>query len=125
MAFLPAPETARILSASLPPRTAVSTTGAVVKARIAALQTQGRTEALSTFKDGVQGFAVPRFNAQSHPVGAVAVAAAMPQMNAPLRATITTQLTRAGAEINALWGGSVPPTLETQLRALRQAGGRS
>jgi DNA-binding IclR family transcriptional regulator len=123
LAFLPVAERARILSTPTPPRTSVSVTASLMESRITQMQAQGWTEALSTFEEDVQGFAVPLFNAQSAPIGALAVAAAMPRMTPALRHVVITELTRAGVEINALWGGLVPPALETLWRAQRPAGG--
>lgn len=120
LAFMPPADVTRILSAPLPPRTSVAATADMVRAKIAHTQTHGWAEAHSTFEEDVQGFAVPLFNAQSQPIGALAVAAAMPRITPALRATIITELTRAGAEINTLWGAQTPPALETLWRTAPQ-----
>jgi DNA-binding IclR family transcriptional regulator len=116
MAFLPPADTTRILAGPLPPRTAIAATETLVQSRITHMQTHGWTEALSTFEDDVQGFSVPLFNASAAPIGALAVAAAMPRMTPTLRTTIITELTRAGIEINRLWGGLIPPALDALWR---------
>lgn len=116
MAYLPPADTARILATPLPARTATPVTETLVQSRITQMQTLGWTEALSTFEDDVQGFAIPLFSPQSTPIGALAVAAAMPRMTPGLRSTIITELTLAGAQINRLWGGTVPPALDALWR---------
>ncbi len=118
MAFLPDDEVQRIFAGPMPARVnAVGATPDEVRTRIAAVQARGWAETLSTFEQDVQGLAVPLFSAASACIGAVAVAAAAPRMTQPLHARIVAELTRAGAEINALWGGEVPPALETLWRS--------
>jgi DNA-binding IclR family transcriptional regulator len=118
LACLPEEEVARILAGPMPLRVAgAGATPDDLRARIAAVRARGWAETLSTFEQDVQGLAVPLFNAQSACIGAVAVAAAAPRMTPALHARIVTELVRAGAEINALWGGVVPPALETLWRS--------
>jgi DNA-binding IclR family transcriptional regulator len=112
LAFMPETEVAAILSGPLPPRTSRTTTAQTVRSNMAQVLRTGWAEALATFEDDVQGFAVPLFNAQGAPIGALAIAAAMPRMTPALQATITAGLARAGLEINMLWGGHIPPALE-------------
>jgi DNA-binding IclR family transcriptional regulator len=116
MAYLPEADAAQILATPPAPRTSVTPTESLVQSRITHMRSHGWTEALSTFEDDVQGFAVPLFTPQSTPIGALAVAAAMPRMTANLRETIITELTRAGLEINRLWGGLIPPALDALWR---------
>ena len=114
LAYLPGDHAERILQGPMPARIAGGQASADdLRARIAAVQARGWAETLSTFEQDVQGLAVPLFNAQSACIGAVAVAAAAPRMTHRLHACIVAELTRAGAEINALWGGEVPPALAT------------
>jgi DNA-binding IclR family transcriptional regulator len=65
-------------------------------------------ETLSTFEKDVHSLAVPLFDASGACVGALAVAAAAPRITPALHATITGELTLAGAEITHLWGGQPP-----------------
>ena len=114
LAFLPAQEVGRVLAGPMPARvTGGGATPDEVRARIAAVQARGWAETLSTFEQDVQGLAVPLFNGQGACIGALGVAAAAPRMTPDLHARIVTELTRAGAAINALWGGQVPPALAT------------
>ena len=84
--------------------------------RIAAARARGWAETHSTFERDVQGLAVPLFNAQATCIGALAVAAAAPRMTPGLHDRIVLALIHAGAEITALWGGQVPPAVETLWR---------
>ncbi|MGQ0564507.1 MAG: IclR family transcriptional regulator [Gemmobacter sp.] len=114
LAHLPPEVAARILEGPLPPRVAGDgTTRDDLRERIAVVQVRGWAETLSTFEKDVQGLAVPLFDAQGTCIGAVAVAAAAPRMTPDLHARVVSELTRAGTRINALWGGQVPPALET------------
>jgi DNA-binding IclR family transcriptional regulator len=103
LAFLPEAEAARLLAAFPDP--------AAVRDRMDQCRRLGWAETLSTFEKDVQGTAVPLFDATGACIGALAVAAAAPRMTPALHATITAELTRAGAEITALWGGQVPDPL--------------
>lgn len=101
LAFHPDPE----------PRIAAATDPAALRDRIARARAQGWAETISTFEKDVQGLAVPLFDPTGSCIGALAVAAAAPRMTPDLHASITRDLTRAGAEITALWGGQVPEPL--------------
>jgi DNA-binding IclR family transcriptional regulator len=103
LAFLPEAEAPRLLGAG--------PSADLVRARMHQCRTQGWTETLSTFEKDVQGIAVPLFDATGACSGALAVAAAAPRMTPDLHAVILTELTRAGAEITALWGGRPPQAL--------------
>jgi DNA-binding IclR family transcriptional regulator len=118
LAYLPEAKAQGILANPLPPRTSHGVTEALVLSRMSQMKFQGWTEALSTFEEDVQGFAVPLFDGQTNPIGALAVAAAMPRMTIELRETIIRELVRAGMEINRLWGGQVPHLLETRWQNL-------
>lgn len=109
LAFLPDADAARILAACPDPD--------AVLPRIAACRSRGWAETLSTFEKDVQGTAVPLFDATGACTGALAVAAAAPRMTPALHATIIAELTRAGAEITALWGGRPPEPLAALWRA--------
>ncbi len=113
LAFLPEAEAARILAALPDP--------AAVQARIDKCRARGWAETLSTFEQDVQGLSVPLFDATGACIGALATAAAAPRMTPALHATITAELTRAGAEITMLWGGRLPETLATLWRAAAAA----
>jgi DNA-binding IclR family transcriptional regulator len=80
-----------------------------LKARLATARTKGYAETVSTFEKDVHSLAVPLYDATGTCSGALAVAAAAPRMTPALHATITRELTLAGAEITRLWGGQ-PPT---------------
>ena len=118
LACLPEAEVARILSGPIPSRLpAAATDAAGIRARMALVYLRGWAETVSTFEQDVQGMAVPLFNAGGTCIGALAVAAAAPRMTPDLHSRIVAELTRAGAEITALWGGQVPPALETLWRS--------
>lgn len=108
LANLPEAEANRILSAQ--PSTEA------LQARMEDCRERGWAETLSTFEKDVQGTAVPLFDGNAACIGALAVAAAAPRMTPELHRTITTELTRAGAEITALWGGTLPLPLATLWR---------
>ncbi len=108
LAFLPEAEAARLLAACPDPE--------AVRLRVAACRGRGWAETLSTFEKDVQGIAVPLFDAAGTCTGALAVAAAAPRMTPALHAQITAGLTRAGAEITALWGGQPPESLASLWR---------
>lgn len=74
---------------------------------------EGMTESTSAYEADVHSFAVPLFDATNTCTGALAVAAPDARVTPALAALIRTELTRAGAEITALWGGSLPPELVT------------
>jgi DNA-binding IclR family transcriptional regulator len=79
-----------------------------LKARMATTRAKGYAETVSTFEKDVHSLAVPLFDASGQCTGALAVAAAAPRMTPVLHATITRELTLAGAEITHLWGGQPP-----------------
>ena len=79
-----------------------------LRARIASTREAGYSETHSTFEKDVHSFAVPLFDATGTCTGALAVAAAAPRMTPALHATITRELTLAGAEITQLRGGQPP-----------------
>lgn len=79
-----------------------------LQTRIATARAKGYAETLSTFEKDVHSLAVPLFDATGTCSGALAVAAAAPRMTPDLHATITRELTLAGAEITHLWGGQPP-----------------
>jgi DNA-binding IclR family transcriptional regulator len=103
LAFLPDAECARLVAACPDPD--------AVLTRIDNCRRRGWAETVSTFEKDVQGIAVPLFDARGTCAGALAVAAAAPRMTPALHDTITAELTRAGAEITSLWGGTLPPAL--------------
>jgi DNA-binding IclR family transcriptional regulator len=76
--------------------------------RIETTRRNGFAETLSTFEKDVHSLAVPLYDATGSCTGALAVAAAAPRMTPALHATITRELTAAGAEITQLWGGQPP-----------------
>lgn len=98
LAFAADPET---LIASAPDPDAL-------RARVAATKSNGYAETVSTFEKDVHSLAVPLYDASGLCTGALAVAAAAPRMTPALHATITRELTLAGAEITHLWGGQPP-----------------
>jgi DNA-binding IclR family transcriptional regulator len=100
LAFGPESETA--ITASPDPET--------LRARVGTARARGYAETLSTFEKDVHSLAVPLFDATGTCTGALAVAAAAPRMTPELHATITRELTAAGAEITQLWGGQPPTT---------------
>lgn len=79
-----------------------------LRARIEVARTKGYAETVSTFEKDVHSLAVPLYDATGTCTGALAVAAAAPRMTPALHATITRELTLAGAEITTLWGGQPP-----------------
>ncbi len=83
----------------------------ILRRRMAECREQGWAETVSTFEKDVHGLAVPLFDATGACTGSLAVAAAAPRMTPELHKTITLELTRAGAEITGLWGGTVPDSL--------------
>ena len=109
LAFLPPEKADGIYALSPAPQ--------ILRNRVAEGLRRGWAETLSTFEQDVQGFAVPLFDATATCIGSLAVAAAAPRMTPDLHATITAELTRAGAEITALWGGQLPDTLEKLWRS--------
>ncbi|MFM7443470.1 MAG: IclR family transcriptional regulator C-terminal domain-containing protein [Tabrizicola sp.] len=88
-----------------------------LRGRMRDCRERGWAETVSTFEKDVQGTAVPLFDSSATCIGALAVAAAAPRMTPALHATIVTELTRAGAEITALWGGLLPQSLATLWRS--------
>lgn len=90
-----------------------------LRARIAECRDKGWAETVSTFEKDVHSLAVPLFDASGICIGALAIAAAAPRMTPDLHATITGELTRAGAEITGLWGGQIPDLNRPPLAALK------
>ncbi len=101
LAFHPDPE--QLIAAAPEP--------AALRDRINDARARGVAETVSTFEKDVHSLAVPVFDAGGACIGALAVAAAVPRMTPDLHATITRDLTAAGAEITGLWGGQVPESL--------------
>lgn len=117
LAFLPDAQAEAILSAPLAQLTqATLTDPAALSARMAAVRSAGHAETASTFESDVHGTAVPLFDAHGACIGSLAIAAPAPRMTDELQASIRAELRRAGAEITALWGGTLPPALETLWR---------
>lgn len=111
--FLPFHATASgaaVLAFGADPETLIATAPDpdALRARIAATQANGYAETVSTFEKDVHSLAVPLYDASGLCTGALAVAAAAPRMTPALHATITRELTLAGAEITHLWGGQPP-----------------
>ena len=117
LAWMPEADAERILSAPIP-HIPPENPPEEVRARMAHARLKGWARTLSTFEKDVEGTAVPLFDAHGACIGALAVAAAAPRMTPELDARIVTELARAGAEINALWGGQIPPALETLWRSV-------
>jgi DNA-binding IclR family transcriptional regulator len=118
LAFLPEAEREAILARPLPRLTpATPTDPAAIRAALAGVRVHGFATAAGSFEADVHGTAVPLFGAGGVCVGALAVAAPAPRLTADRQSAIAAALGRAGAEITALWGGSVPPGLARPGRA--------
>lgn len=118
LAFLDDAQQGTILQAPLPDLTgSTQTDPGALRARLPDIRAAGFAETDSTFEPDVYGIAVPLFDAQSLCIGSLAVATPAPRMTPALRALIVTEVTRAATTITTLWGGTLPPELETRWRA--------
>lgn len=117
LAFQPDAFQAALLAAPLPRLTATTETDpAVLRARLAQVRAGGIAESAGSFAAEVSSLAVPLFDALGQCSGGLAVAALASRMTPAQRDLIRAEITRAGAEITVIWGGTVPPAIATLWR---------
>lgn len=117
LAFLPEAQRTAILAAPLPRLTARTVTEpGPLRDRLAAIRLSGFSESAGGFESDVTSIAVPLFNAEGGVTGALAVAALAARMTEARGPQIRAALLRAGTEITRLWGGTLPPALQTLWR---------
>lgn len=101
--------TARALAAKLVKRTPETLTNPTeIRARLAPIRQQGFAVSIGGFEADVHSHAVPIFDAESTPIGALAVAAPSARMTDDLAALIQTELLAKGVQLTRLLGGFAP-----------------
>lgn len=109
LAFAPPDLVARALAEPLPARTPrTETDPARLRARLAAIRAAGHAEADQTNEDDVHGIAMPVFDRDGQPAGAIAVATPAHRMTPALRGRVVAALGREVARIHAETGGRPP-----------------
>lgn len=97
--------------AALTPRT--QTDPAALRESLRAIEAMGRAEAEGTYEGEVHSFAVPLFGPLGRCTGALATAALAARMTPALIARIRLAQIGAARRIISLWGGSLPPRLDS------------
>jgi DNA-binding IclR family transcriptional regulator len=100
----------RPLSALTPQTT---TDPAILRARLRQIESDGFAENLGSFEADVHSFAVPLFDALGRCTGALSTAALAGRMTAGQITRIRSAQFVAARAIIALWGGEVPPKLNS------------
>lgn len=117
LAFLPDARRDAVLAGPLPRLTPQTLTDPqALRARLALIRQGGFSESAGGFESDVTSVAVPLFGADGAVTGAVAVAALAARLTPARVPHIRQALTRAATEITRLWGGSLPPALQTLWR---------
>ena len=86
---------------------------AVLRQRLGQIERQGFAESHGTFEADVTSFAVPLFDALGRCTGALSTAAVASRVGPAQSRLIRTALITTARRIIALWGGCLPPTLDT------------
>ncbi len=89
-----------------------------VRARVVAVGGQGYATSAGGFEAEVDSIAFPLFDGQSRCCGALAVAAPAARLTAANRLLIRAEVAKAARQIIALWGGQVPPGVNTLWQGL-------
>lgn len=86
---------------------------AQLRARLRQIEAEGFAENLNSFEADVHSFAVPLFDALGRCTGALSIAALATRVTPASSIKIRAALVRAAGSIITLWGGSLPPRLDT------------
>lgn len=117
LAFLPEAQAGAILAGPLPALTLRTLTDpGALRDRLAKVRLNGFAESAGGYESDVVSVAVPLFGADGTVTGALAVAALAARMTPARSPQIRAALVRAGSEITRLWGGGLPPALQTLWR---------
>jgi DNA-binding IclR family transcriptional regulator len=109
LAFSPAPFIDTVLAKPLVARTPETVTDpAAIHALLPKIRQRGMAQSVGGYEEDVYSHAVPIFDAGSHCIGAIAVAAPVSRMTDDLRSTIQTNLALAARRTTRVLGGFPP-----------------
>lgn len=103
-----------VLARPLPVLTAQTQTDpAILRDRLRQVEASGFAESQGSYESDVHSFAVPLFDALGRCTGALSVAALAARVTPEGVLLIRSALVRGARRIISLWGGSLPPRLDT------------
>lgn len=115
LAFSPAPFVDAVLSGPLLSRTAETITDPdAIRALLPQIRDRGMSRSVGGYEEDVCSYAAPIFDATSHCIGALAVAAPVSRMTDTLSTTIQTELAQAARRTTRVLGGFPPDTFPIQ-----------